>query len=136
MALAAQPEASTPIASVAGVFGQNAAPRGSIVDLFTPSQAGEGDQSDPTIEAQDVLTNAPETLVSERFTAVVTQPDAVVTAGEGTTDVVTQPDAVVTAGERFTAVVTQPDAVVTSGVVTQPDAVVTNGCGDPARRAW
>ena len=42
MALAAQPEASTPIASVAGLLGQNATNAGgSIVNLFTPSQAGE-----------------------------------------------------------------------------------------------
>ena len=72
MALAAQPEASTPITSVAGLFGQNAATTPiaslaglfgqnaatnagrSFVDLFTPSQADEGDQSDPAIEARTV----------------------------------------------------------------------------------
>src|SRR6185312_12638678 len=53
MALAAQPEASTPVTSVRGVFGRNAeANTGrSFVDLATPSLAGRGSQSDPTIEA-------------------------------------------------------------------------------------
>ena len=52
-ALAAQQEASTPITNVAGLFGRNAAGSTgrSFLNLSTPSLAGKGDQSDPTIEA-------------------------------------------------------------------------------------
>jgi hypothetical protein len=54
MTLAAQREASTPVTSVRGLFGRNAeANTGrSFVDLATPSLAGRGNQSDPTIEAE------------------------------------------------------------------------------------
>ena len=54
MTLAAQREAAgTPVTSVRGLFGRNAeANTGrSFVDLATPSLAGRGSQSDPTIEA-------------------------------------------------------------------------------------
>ena len=130
MALAAPPEDNTPIASLAGLLGQKrrGGPSSICSRLRKPARA---DQSDPTIEAQDVLTNAPETLC---FRAVHGRGDPARRRGDrgrgdhGRGD---PADAVVTAGERFTAVVTrggggtQPDAVVTKDVVTQPDAVVT-----------
>ena len=77
MALAAQPEAAgTPVTSVRGLFGRNAeANTGrSFVDLVTPSLAGGGNQSDPTIEAKAEAPKPFRDALPKPFKAVV--PDA------------------------------------------------------------
>ena len=76
MALAAQSEASAPITSVAGLFGQNAAPNAgrSIVDVFTPSQADEPEGSGPAIEANAEAPGPLRAALPERLQSVVPKP--------------------------------------------------------------
>ena len=74
--LAAQGEASTPITNVGGLFGRNAATNAgrSFVNLFTPSQADEGNQSDSTIEANAEAPKPLRAALRERPQAALPKP--------------------------------------------------------------
>ena len=74
--MAAQGEASTPITNVGGLFGRNAEANAgrSFVNLFTPSQADAGGQSDPTIEANAEAPKPLRAALPKPFQAALPKP--------------------------------------------------------------